>query len=671
MLSRSDPSKPREAPSTRPPDAAMPDEPPAPEGTPVASETPQPEAQLAPVETPQPQDQLAPIETPQPETLLAPIETPQPETLLAPIETPQPEALPAAAEMPPPPDTLLVPGMEGAPLVASVDEVLAAPAEELVANPMALPAASGAAGERSAQEQGLPLAPQPTDGLAPAAECGEVERALIDHYERKLRLYEGVASTTPDFHYAFDRDGRFIYANRRLLEVWGMTLDDVVGRTCRDLGYEQWHHDMHMREIAQILHTRQPVKGEVPFRAPRTGVFGVYEYILAPVPGGDGEVEFIAGTTRDVTDRKRAEDELRYRGQQVKALLDNAPLGVCLVDAELRIVEANPVARGALAEWADLVGRKLDQAMEAAFGAERAAELVRSFRNTRETGEPYVLPERAEVRRGSDATEYYEWRVYRIPLPDGRHGLVCYFRDISVYVHAREALHEADRRKDEFLATLAHELRNPLAPVRNAVAVLNKLGPPEPRLQAARDIIERQVKQMVHLIDDLLDVSRITHGKLQLRRARVSIERIVDAALETAAPHIQHQFSVALPGEMLELDADATRLAQVFSNLLSNAAKYTPRGGHITLAVRREGGYAVVIVEDDGSGIAPEKLGSVFEMFRQVSENMERSNGGLGIGLALARRLVEMHAGSIEAHSDGVGKGCRFVVRLPLAANQA
>jgi len=652
-----DPSKSREAPPTRPPGAAIPDAPPPSEGASV------------PPGTSQPGTQPSPAQAPQPETLLAPIETPQPETLLAPIETPQPETLPPAAGMPPPPETLLVPGMEGAPLVASVDEVLAAPAAELVANPMALPAGPTMPGERSAQEQSVPLAPPATDGLDPAAGCGEVERALVDHYERQLRLYEGVASTTPDFHYAFDRDGRFLYANRRLLEVWGMKLDDVVGRTCRDLGYEQWHHDMHMREIAQILHTRQPVKGEVPFRAPRTGVFGVYEYILAPVPGGDGEVEFIAGTTRDVTDRKRAEDELRYRGQQVKALLDNAPLGVCLVDADLRIVEANPVARGALAEWADLVGRKLDQVMEAVFGAVRAAELVRTFRNTRETGEPYVLPERAEVRRGSDAREYYEWRVYRIPLPDGRHGLVCYFRDISVYVHAREALHEADRRKDEFLATLAHELRNPLAPVRNAVEVLNRLGPPDPRLKSARDIIDRQVKQMVHLIDDLLDVSRITHGKLQLRRARVAIERIVDAALETAAPHIHHQFSVALPGETLELDGDATRLAQVFSNLLSNAAKYTPRGGHITLAVRREGGYAVVVVEDDGFGIPAEKLGSIFEMFRQVSENMERSHGGLGIGLALARRLVELHAGTIEAHSDGVGKGCRFVVRLPLAAS--
>ena len=665
-----DPSKPSEAPSAPPPGAAVPDAPRAPEDAAAAPRTLEPETPLAPLGAPEGQTPVAPLAAPQPETLLTPVEAQQTETQEPPVVTPSAEALPAAAEMPPPPDTLLVPGMEGAPLVASVDEVLAAPAEELVANPMTLPAAPGSE-ERSAQEQGVPLAPAATDGLAAAAECGQVERALIDRYERQLRLYEGVASTTPDFHYAFDRSGRFIYANRRLLEVWGMALEDVVGRTCRELGYEQWHHDMHMREIAQILHTRQPVKGEVPFRAPRTGVFGVYEYIFSPVPGPDGEVEFIAGTTRDVTDRKRAEDELRYRGQQVKALLDNAPLGICLVDAELRIVEANPVARGALAEWADLVGRKLDQVMEAVFGAERAAELVSTFRHTRETGEPYVLPERAEMRRGGDAVEYYEWRVYRIPLPDGRHGLVCYFRDISVYVHAREALHEADRRKDEFLATLAHELRNPLAPVRNAVAVLNKLGPKEPRLQAARDIIDRQVKQMVHLIDDLLDVSRITHGKLNLRRTRVSIERIVDQALETAAPHIHHQFTVAFPGEALELDGDATRLAQVFANLLSNAAKYTPRGGHISLAVRREGDYAVVVVEDDGVGIPAENLGSIFEMFRQLSENLERSHGGLGIGLALARRLVEMHAGRIEAHSDGPGKGCRFTVRLPLAASGA
>jgi PAS domain S-box-containing protein len=602
---------------------------------------------------------------------------PEPEALLVPVgagiapEAPSEDLLvpaaPAASPEPPPPDTLLVPGMEGAPIVAPVEEVLAAPASDLLANSMALPVDAPTPGER-APAADPPLSPvgQAARGPLPAP-CDEAESALVASYERQLRLYEGVASTTPDFHYAFDREGRFIYANRRLLEVWGMSLADVVGKTCRELGYEQWHHDMHMREIAQVLHTREGVKGEVPFRAPRTGVFGVYEYIFSPVPGPDGEVEFIAGTTRDVTERKRTEDELRYRGHQVKALLDNAPLGVCLVDADLRIVEANPVARGALADWADLVGRELEQVMEAVFDGGRADEMMRTFRHTRETGEPHVAPERAERRRGSDATEYFEWRVYRIPLPDGRHGLVCYFRDISTYVHAREALREADRRKDEFLATLAHELRNPLAPVRNAVAVLNRLGPPDPRLQTAREIIDRQVTQMVHLIDDLLDVSRITHGKLHLRRARVAIERIVEAALETSAPHINHQFSVELPGESLELDADATRLAQVFSNLLSNAAKYTPRGGHIGLTVRREGRQAVVVVEDDGFGISREKLGSVFEMFRQVSETVDRSHGGLGIGLALARRLVEMHGGTIEAHSDGLGKGCRFVVRLPLA----
>ena len=231
------------------------------------------------------------------------------------------------------------------------------------------------------------------------------------------------------------------------------------------------------------------------------------------------------------------------------------------------------------------------------------------------------------------------------------------------------SLQDADHRKDVFLATLAHELRNPLAPIRNAIEVLRAKGPLMPDLQWARGVIDRQVHQMTHLIDDLLDVSRIALNKLALHRERLLLETVVQGAVEMSRPLIEqhgHALSVSIPPEPIVLDADLTRLAQVFSNLLNNAAKYSEPGGHIQLSVVREGSDAVVSVRDDGIGIPAEKLPHIFEMYAQIETEMERSEGGLGIGLALVKQLVAMHGGSVYAKSDGHGMGSEFVVRLPI-----
>ncbi len=233
---------------------------------------------------------------------------------------------------------------------------------------------------------------------------------------------------------------------------------------------------------------------------------------------------------------------------------------------------------------------------------------------------------------------------------------------------SEEALRHAGRRKDEFLATLAHELRNPLAPLRNALTALRLTRNPE-TLVDARAIMERQLEHLIRLVDDLLDVSRITTGRIELRTERVSISSVLESAIETSHPLIEasgHALEVNLPREALFVDADATRLCQVFANILNNAAKYTPYAGHISLAARREGDNAVVTIEDDGVGIPPEMLPRVFELFTQVDRSLERTQGGLGIGLSLVQRLVELHGGSVEASSPGLGKGSRFTVRLPL-----
>ncbi len=232
-------------------------------------------------------------------------------------------------------------------------------------------------------------------------------------------------------------------------------------------------------------------------------------------------------------------------------------------------------------------------------------------------------------------------------------------------------LQNADRRKDEFLATLAHELRNPLAPIRNAAQILQLTGSLDPAVRKVSELIERQVTQMVRLVDDLLEISRITRGKVELRRTLVELAAVVEAAVETSRPLIEagrHEIEITFPAEPLYLDADATRLAQVFANLLNNSAKYTEPQGRISVAVLREDKEAVVIVRDSGIGIAPTLLPRVFDMFAQADPAHKRAQGGLGIGLTLVRSLVEMHGGTVDAVSDGLGKGSQFTVRLPLSS---
>ncbi|MCE9608149.1 MAG: response regulator [Planctomycetia bacterium] len=241
----------------------------------------------------------------------------------------------------------------------------------------------------------------------------------------------------------------------------------------------------------------------------------------------------------------------------------------------------------------------------------------------------------------------------------------------SALVRADAALRDADRQKDEFLATLAHELRNPLAPIRNAVQILLLKGQDVPDLQWAGDVIERQVSQMTRLVDDLLDVSRITTGKLELRTEIVELAKVVQAAVETSRPLIDqdgHRLTISLPAQPLLVNADVIRLAEVFANLLNNAAKYTERGGDIELSVEQQERFAVVRVKDTGIGIPNDMLPRVFNLFTQVDRHLHRSQGGLGIGLTLVKRLVEMHAGTVEARSDGANRGSEFIVRLPLVA---
>jgi len=235
---------------------------------------------------------------------------------------------------------------------------------------------------------------------------------------------------------------------------------------------------------------------------------------------------------------------------------------------------------------------------------------------------------------------------------------------------ANEALREADRRKDEFLATLAHELRNPLAPIRNALEIMRMASDNPESVDQARTIVERQVGQMVRLINDLLDVSRITRGKLALQLEVLDLAEVVEAAVETSRPLLDSAglaFTATVPDGPLMVNGDRLRLAQVFANLLNNAAKYTEPGGQVTLAAARERGHVVVRVSDSGVGIPKDVLPHVFELFTQVDRTLNRAQGGLGIGLALVKQIASLHGGGVKAQSAGIGKGSEFEVRLPAA----
>jgi signal transduction histidine kinase len=368
--------------------------------------------------------------------------------------------------------------------------------------------------------------------------------------------------------------------------------------------------------------------------------------------------------------RAQAESALRQRTAQFESLLDAAPLGVFLVDADFRVREANPTARNAFDAVPEPVGVDFDALARRLWLPEHAEEIVRTFRHALATGEAYFVPERVERRRDRDVVEYYEWQVSRIPLPEGRFGVVCYFRDISAHVHARLQLEQADRQKDEFLAMLAHELRNPLAPIRNAGEILSRLSSRDPRAQAAVGIVQRQILALTRLVDDLLDVSRITQGRIELQLRIIQLSDVVAQAVEIVDPLLQerrHELSTTSHGQ-LRVHGDLARLVQCVANVLTNAAKYTDRGGRIQLEVRDDGGEAVISVTDNGIGIPPELQPKVFDLFVQGDRALDRAQGGLGIGLSVVKRLVDMHGGTVSVASEGAGRGSRFEIRLPTLA---
>jgi PAS domain S-box-containing protein len=397
-----------------------------------------------------------------------------------------------------------------------------------------------------------------------------------------------------------------------------------------------------------------------------------------PLVDGEGRVRGAVTAGSNITDKKRSEQELQRvfdvlhaEKERLSSVINSIEDEVWFTDVDGRVTLANPTAKR---EFGAIEGSSVRQL---------AAGLV----VLRADGSPLPVEESAHLRalagepmRDEELVmmprtrEFRHRQVSAVPVRDASGkiiGVVSVVRDITERKRTEQSLREADRRKDEFLAMLAHELRNPLAPIRTAAEILGSPAIPPERLQWAQGVIQRQVKHMALLLDDLLDAARITQGKLTLKRERVTLESIIDAAVEAAQPLIdekRHELVLNLPGEELLLVADPLRMAQVVSNLLTNAAKYTDAGGHIELAASADEGRLRLSVKDDGIGIAPDSLAHVFAMFSQVERGSERSAGGLGIGLALVQGIVELLSGRVAVASPGVGRGTEFTVVLPLVA---
>jgi PAS domain S-box-containing protein len=492
--------------------------------------------------------------------------------------------------------------------------------------------------------------------------------------------YNQFLDTLPTAAYACDREGRITYCNGRAVQLWGREphLNDPVNRYCGafrlySASGEPTAHDQCW--MARALETGQNVSGqEIVIERPDGSRVTVLAH-ASLVRNAAGEIVGAINLLIDISDYKRADitaakraaDELRYSEERFARFTRHLPGLAWIKDLEGRYLFINDAAERAFQKpRAEICGRTDAEI----FPPETAAQFRQNDRLALDSA---AVLETVETLLHDDGLLHHSLVTkFPIPGPDGSPALIGGMAiDITARMQAEEALRDADRRKDEFLAMLAHELRNPLAPLCNSLQILRLSDDLGPAIEAMRGVMQRQVDQLVRLVDDLMEVSRITRGKVELRKETIELARIVATAVETSRPLIEaarHQLAVTICSVPLLLEADPVRLSQVVSNLLNNAAKYTEDGGQIWLTAREDRGQAVISVRDTGSGIPPEMLPRIFDMFAQLDGTMRRAQGGLGIGLTLAKTLVEMHGGQIEARSDGLGRGSEFTVRLPLVA---
>ena len=396
----------------------------------------------------------------------------------------------------------------------------------------------------------------------------------------------------------------------------------------------------------------------------------------APIRCKDGEIVGCVLVFRDVTERHQAEMRLEASERRLQSVMNAMPQKIFTATPNGDVDYLNP-------HWSEFTGLSMAElsgwSWAESIHPDDVADNIAAWQQAVSSGEPYLFEHRFRRFDGE-----YRWHLSRAKALTDEAGKVLLWIGSNTDIHEQKQtanelrdiaaqLSEADQRKNNFLAMLAHELRNPLAPISNALRTVQLFPDDQTTVQSASRVMERQVRQIVRLVDDLLDVSRISHGKIELRRECVELAQIIQMAVETSRPALdaaRHQLTVELPSAAVFLDADPMRLAQSFSNLLNNACKYSDPGGCIELTATCEGGEVSVSVKDTGIGIAPDRLNNIFELFTQVDQSQERSHGGLGIGLTLVQQLVGLHGGSVRAFSAGSGQGSEFVVSLPVIAER-
>jgi PAS domain S-box-containing protein len=493
--------------------------------------------------------------------------------------------------------------------------------------------------------------------------------------EESLALLDTLQQNAPVGFAFVDRQFRFVCINDALAAIDGSPAADHLGHTVQESVPELWPRlEPLYRGVLEsgVPVTNQEVTGETP-AAPGQVRHWLVNYYPVRV---HEEIAGIGILVTDITERKRMEDELWQRAEQLQEseqrfarFMQHLPGLAWIKDLQGRYVYANDAAQKAFRTPREALYGKTD---EEVFPPETARQFKENDRRACSSGTGVQVIETLEHEDGT--LHHSVVSKFLIVGPDGGPSLVGGMAiDITDRMRAEEALKEADRRKDEFLAMLAHELRNPLAPIRNALHILKQPGVDGAMLRQVRDMAERQVQHMARLLDDLLDVSRISRGRIELRKDAVDVAVVISRTVEAVRPLIEkrrHELIVSLPAGPLRVEADSTRLEQVLTNLLNNAAKYTDPGGHVWLTVERDGDEAVVRVRDTGLGITPDMLPRIFDLFVQAERRLDRSQGGVGIGLTLVKKLVELHGGRIEAFSAGLGRGSEFVVRLPALSDQ-